>query len=433
MKRSGFAFALVLIGTLAFTRSLSAADAAEPAEPARPLLVTVDDLPLTAGQLHTDAAERETLTKQLLAVLAHHRIKAVGLVTWGNLRGERETALLDLWLAAGHELGNHANKHLDYTRTAPEVYIADIEEARAKLTAYLSTRGQELRFFRFPMLREGDTPEKLTAMRTYLARTGQRNLPPTIDDQDWSFEERIVKAQRGGDARALATAGEDYQASLRLSVDDQEGRGDRLFARRLPQILLLHAGAAGATEWDRLFTWLTETGHRFATADEVLADPVFKESPENVAPYGYGLWDRWASEKRKEKARDQVAALLSVQAQAWNRGDFAAFCAPYSDDTLFISPSGMTRGRDAVEQRYRAKYPDAARRGTLSFEVIEMRPVSGVEFTPMGDARPGRVQGISLVARWTLSFPGKPASTGLTLLNLVPRGDGWAIVQDASM
>jgi peptidoglycan/xylan/chitin deacetylase (PgdA/CDA1 family) len=403
------------------------------AEPPRPLLVTVDDLPLTAGRLHTDPSEREALTRRLLAVLARHKVKAVGLVTWGNLLDAKETALLDLWLQAGHELGNHSNKHLDYTRTPSEAYIADIEEARGKIAAYLASRGQKLRFFRFPMLCEGDTPEKLAAMRGYLASSGQRNLPVTIDDQDWSFEERIVKATRAGDAHALALAGEDYQASLRICVEDQEARGDRLFGRRLPQILLLHAGAAGAANWDRLFTWLEETGHRFATADEVLADPVFAEKQDTVASHGFGLWDRLAGEKRKAKARDEVRALLSVQAEAWNRGDFAAFCAVYSEDALFISPSGVTRGRAAVEERYRAKYPDAARRGTLSFEVLETRPVSGVEFTPLGDARPGRVHGMSLVARWTLSYPDKPAATGLTLLNLIPRADSWAIVQDASM
>ena len=103
------------------------------------------------------------------------------------------------------------------------------------------------------------------------------------------------------------------------------------------------------------------------------------------------------------------------------------------DDALFLSPSGVTRGRQTILERYRKRYPDAAARGTLSFEFLEVRPVHGVEVTPFGDARPGRVQGISIAARWTISYPDKPAATGLTLLNLRPEAGGWRIVEDASM
>lgn len=37
-----------------------------------PVLVTVDDLPIGSGALHTDPAERERITRGLLDVLAKH-------------------------------------------------------------------------------------------------------------------------------------------------------------------------------------------------------------------------------------------------------------------------------------------------------------------------------------------------------------------------
>lgn len=43
-----------------------------------PLLVTVDDLPIAAGGLHPDPAERRRITDGLLAALARHGIRAVG-------------------------------------------------------------------------------------------------------------------------------------------------------------------------------------------------------------------------------------------------------------------------------------------------------------------------------------------------------------------
>ncbi|HLA78464.1 MAG TPA: SgcJ/EcaC family oxidoreductase [Vicinamibacteria bacterium] len=397
----------------------------------RPLLVTVDDLPLT-GAAPDSPAERRALTRAHLAALGAQGIRAVGFVTWKNVRGPADVELLKMWLDAGHELGNHSDQHLSYTTTEVEAYRADIEGARARLQELLAHRDRQLRFFRFPFLREGDSEEKLDAMRRYLAESGQRNLAVTIDNQDWSFDRPFVEARRSGDRRRQAEVAADYQSALRLAVRHHEAAGDRLLGRPAPQVLLLHANSIGGSEWPQLFAWLAKNGHRFADADEVLADPAFSDLPRVVAPYGYGLWDRLSQLRDETEAKRAVAALLTTQAEAWTTGDLHAFCAVYADDALFISPSGQTRGRQAVLERYRKRYPDRAAMGTLTLEVIEMRPLSGVEVTPQGDAVPGHVHGLSVAARWTLRYPEKETATGLTLLVLRRDGKAWRIVQDAS-
>ena len=58
---------------------------------------------------------------------------------------------------------------------------------------------------------------------------------------------------------------------------------------------------------------------------------------------------------------------------------------------------------------------------------------AGVEVSLLGDARPSRVHGTAVTARWTLTYPDRDAATGMTLLTLRPSPDGWRIVQDASM
>src|SRR5512134_1392014 len=108
---------LALLGTVAH------------AQTGRPLLVTVDDLPISSSRLHPDPAERERITRGMLDVLRRHRIKAVGFVTWDRVLTPADRDLLRLWLDAGHELGNHTFHHLSYTRTAPPEYIADAEKA----------------------------------------------------------------------------------------------------------------------------------------------------------------------------------------------------------------------------------------------------------------------------------------------------------------
>jgi uncharacterized protein (TIGR02246 family) len=407
--------------------------AAEPGAPSRPVLVTVDDLPISSGRLHPDPAERERITRGLLAALEKHRIRAVGLVTWANVTSEADRRLLELWLEAGHELGNHSHRHLNYTATETQAYVADVEEARKQIAGLLQPHGRTPRFFRFPFLREGDTPEKLETMRAYLETTGQRNLPVTIDNQDWSYEEPWVEARRKGDAAALKRLGGEYRASILMAAAYYERLGEELFGRPVPQILLLHANEVGEAQWDELFTALAQAGHGFTGADQALGDPAFSTPHRYVGAFGPSLWERIADERPKEKARADVRKLLDEQTAAWNRGDLDAFCAGYAEDAAFLSPSGLTKGRAAVLERYRKRYPDRSSLGALSLEVTEMRLYSGLEDSPLGNAQPSRVHAASVAARWTLSYPDKEPATGLTLIVLQRRQGRWQIVQDASM
>ncbi len=121
-----------------------------------------------------------------------------------------------------------------------------------------------------------------------------------------------------------------------------------------------------------------------------------------------------------------AAGVLQQQVAAWNRGDLEAFCSVYDEDATYASPGGLVRGRAAVLGRYRKRFPDRAAMGTLRLEVLETRAASD----PADDR--GAVEGVSILARWRLAFPDKPEASGLTLLVVRPRANGWNIVQDAS-
>jgi peptidoglycan/xylan/chitin deacetylase (PgdA/CDA1 family)/ketosteroid isomerase-like protein len=406
----------------------AAAHAQSPAP--RPLLVTIDDLPISATRLHSDPAERERITRGMLDVLRKHKVPAVAFVTWDRVLSPADLGLLKLWRDAGHELGNHTFHHLNYTRTAPKEYTADAETARQEIA---KLAGAKVRFFRFPFLREGDTEAKLDAMRAYLAESGQKTVPVTLDNQDWSFEEPWVEARRKGDEAAMARVAEEYHESLHLDIRHHEETGDQLFGRPVAQVLLLHGTDVGAAQWDRLFTWLEQRGYRFATADEVLADPALSEPHRYVGTFGPGLWDRLGEQKGTAKALEEVRKVIETQVEAWNRGDLDAFTASYAEDAAFLSPTGLTRGRNEVLERYRKRYPDSKAMGKLRLEPIEMRPAVGTEFTLVGGAKPSRVHGVSVAARWELSYPDKEPASGLTLIVFRRNRDGWEIVQDASM
>jgi uncharacterized protein (TIGR02246 family) len=424
------AAALLLAAALAPAASATAAPDARV-----PLVVTVDDLPMSGGDLHATAADRAAATAGMLAALREHSVPAVGLVTWGNVRVDGDRELLGRWLDAGFELGNHSLRHLDYHRVEADEWLADVEAARAAIDGFLLGRGgRPQRFFRFPFLREGDSDAKLDAARAWLAAKGLRNLPVSIDDQDWSFERPFVEARRRGDEAEAARIAEAYHESLHLSVRHHRARGRALFEREPAQILLLHATAIGASEWDRLFTWLEGEGFRFATADEALADPAYAEDPRFLGPRGPGLWDRILDGRRRAAAEGDVRRLLAEQVAAWNRGDVEAFTSAYADEAIFVSPDEVTRGRREVTERYRRRYPDGAAMGQLAIDVETVRLTAGGEVSMLGDAVPGDVHGARVVARWTLEkADGSAPRSGPTFLSLERRGGRWWIAEDVSM
>ena len=115
----------------------------------------------------------------------------------------------------------------------------------------------------------------------------------------------------------------------------------------------------------------------------------------------------------------EVLTLLDRQAAAWSRGDLEGFCSIYADDAVFVSPSGVTKGRAEVLARYKKKYGgDAKGMGTLTL-------------TPF-DVRAGADE-VSVAAKWTLRFADKPEATGHTVVVFRLLQGQWRIVHDASM
>ena len=71
----------------------------------------------------------------------------------------------------------------------------------------------------------------------------------------------------------------------------------------------------------------------------------------------------------------QIRAVLDGQVAAWNRGDIDSFMTGYwkSPRTLFVGAHGVTRGWQAVLDRYHRAYPGRTAMGHLSFSHLEIQ------------------------------------------------------------
>ncbi len=148
---------------------------------------------------------------------------------------------------------------------------------------------------------------------------------------------------------------------------------------------------------------------------------------------GCGELSLEATETAELEVVEEIEALLDAQGADWSGGDLESFTGIYSEDCVYISPPGMVEGRQALLDSYRSRYPDTAAMGSLSLDILEMRPAFVTVSSILPVLKSTDVGGVSVVARWTLSYPDREPSTGLTLIVFRRIKGEWKIVHDASM
>jgi ketosteroid isomerase-like protein len=118
-----------------------------------------------------------------------------------------------------------------------------------------------------------------------------------------------------------------------------------------------------------------------------------------------------------QSPQSEIGAVLKMQQEAWNRGDIDAFMNGYwrSEETVFVSGDEVTRGWQKVLDRYKKKYSDREKMGTLAFSDLEITPLSADSAVALGAWKLKRAQD-QPHGRFTLIFRRFP--------------DGWKIVHD---
>jgi beta-aspartyl-peptidase (threonine type) len=113
----------------------------------------------------------------------------------------------------------------------------------------------------------------------------------------------------------------------------------------------------------------------------------------------------------------EITAIIRAQEEAWNRGDLEAFMNGYdrSEKTVFVGGDEVTRGWQTVLDRYKAKYSDREKMGTLAF--------SDLEITTLGP------DATVALGRWELKRA-KDHPHGRFTLIFRHGADGWRIVHD---
>lgn len=118
-----------------------------------------------------------------------------------------------------------------------------------------------------------------------------------------------------------------------------------------------------------------------------------------------------------EEIKTSIRSIIQAQQDAWNRGDIDAFMNGYArlPSTTFVSEDNVTRGWETVRDRYKKKYSDREKMGTLTFSELEITPLGFDSAVALG--------------RWELKRA-KDEPRGRFTLIFRKDADGWRIVHD---
>jgi len=117
-------------------------------------------------------------------------------------------------------------------------------------------------------------------------------------------------------------------------------------------------------------------------------------------------------------AAADVRKVLDDQVAAWNKGNLSGFMAGYwkSPELTFFAGKDMTRGWDALFDRYRKKYQGEGKHmGRLAFSDLRIDVLSPSQALVRG--------------RWRVVLP-KETASGLFTLIMKKTRDGWRITHD---
>lgn len=263
----------------------------------RRVAVTFDDLPATAGA--GDVSSLASLTRKLLASVQKHQIPAVGFVNEGKLfvggstEVESRSRLLEMWLDAGLELGNHTYSHGDLDRTPLEDFQADVIRGEVVTRKVMEAKGRSLRYFRHPFLHVGEDLSKRRAFESFLERRGYVVAPVTIDNDEFVFAVAYDAALQRGDAATAAKIADEYVRYMEQVFSFFEDVSRRVTGREIPQVLLLHANTLNADHFARVAEMVVDRGYRFVSLEEALKDPAYQLPDDLVGSPGNSWFNHW--------------------------------------------------------------------------------------------------------------------------------------------
>ena len=288
MNRRTFTKSLGLsVGALSFTGVPAIARV-----PRTQFSITMDDFHWRNPVMLT-AKERN---EAILTTLDTYKTKAALFVIGRNIDDDEGKELLKPWDKARHMLANHTYSHRNYNSRETDVreYQQDILRADALLKEFKQFK----KYFRFPMLKEGDTLAKRESMRFFLKINGYQNGHVTIDASDWAIDQRLTTRLKKDPGANINPYRDFYLEHMWARSQYYERLSGKVLGRPVKHTVLIHFNLLNGLFLGDLLAMYKRKGWELIDAEEAFTDPVFASKP-NVVPAGESIIWSLAKENGK--------------------------------------------------------------------------------------------------------------------------------------
>ena len=223
----------------------------------------------------------EEWNTKILDALEKHGARACFFINGSRLTGKKGEYVLSSWNDKSHRIGNHTFSHPYFhsKKMTLELFEADF----LKNDSVIRTYSNYYPYFRFPYLKEGDTPEKANGFREFLKVQGYKNAHVTIDASDWYVNDRLL-ARLNADPKAdISGIREYYIAHLFDRAVFYDSLSTSLTGRKIKHNILLHHNLAAALFLDKLIQHFKANGWEIVNSDP------FYSLQSNFIPAGESL------------------------------------------------------------------------------------------------------------------------------------------------
>ncbi len=241
---------------------------------AQQISITFDDAPKGDGA-YFSGMER---TKILIDKLSKLGVEQAAFFCTTKNKDSLAMSRLQKYADAGHLIANHSHSHYSLNRTSAVKYWKDLLDADSILSGYNNFR----KWYRFPMLHEGNSIERRDSIRSLLTQYGYMNGYVTIDNYDWHIDRILKIAIESGDSIDYDKFGNFYVDHIWTSIKFYDDIAKRSIDRSPKHVLLLHENDVAALFIDKLVNKIRNEGWKIITADDAYNDPISEYTPSTL-------------------------------------------------------------------------------------------------------------------------------------------------------
>lgn len=236
--------------------------------------ITTDDMALVKGLPYSPGYDPMMTAKAFVQAFAKHNVR--GVYQFSNARPfVDDPALLkalDIWVDAGHFVGNHTYQHAPLSKMLTDDYVGEIERAATALQKHLDAAPR--RYFRYCAYQLGNTQCKVNNALGQLVRMNYMPAPVTVGFDDAMFIMAHVRATKYGTKKEMEWLRDSYVECAVEELQVAAANAQKVFGRSPPQIWLIHGTSIAADCIGRILDRFKQEGVEFISLDEAMLDPM---------------------------------------------------------------------------------------------------------------------------------------------------------------